>query len=125
MTTTANANIRPLVITEVEELCVELGLTLLEQTSFYKIAVEKKAIYVSKTKKCITRIDISGFEVPHVAIVAPVKKNGKVTGQLMVSHPDAREALVEAFEGLTDRAILGSRLLLGAERLAFEAASKK
>jgi len=95
---------------EVYEIAQDLGLVVQEQTSFLKLAVDKKAIYVSRTKRAITRVDVSGFSVDHPAIRPPLKHNGRVTGQVLVSHPESREAIVAALELLVDRKVKGNKL---------------
>lgn len=85
------------------------GLTVIEQSSFYKVARGGKAVYISKTKRMVTRVDIAGFDVTHPAIVAPAKKNGKVTGQVDMKHEDAAEAIDAAFTVLVNGKVEGTK----------------
>lgn len=89
------------------------GIEPLEQTSFYKIASQRKAVYVSKTKRRVTRVDIAGFAVDHPAVHPPVKKNGKVTGQVDMDHPQALEAIGLAFQVLTNGKVEGDKFVKG------------
>lgn len=70
-----------------------------EKTSFRKCAANKKAIYVSNTKRGVTRIDFSGFEVPELdhepdgfRRLSPEEakelKLGKVRGQLLLANAE-------------------------------------
>lgn len=98
-----NANIMP--------VARELGLQYKELKNFHKLSSPdgSKAVYVSKTKRRITRVDISGFEVKHPAIKAPVAKNGKVTGQVNVSHPKALGAIMKSLKVLVNGEVLGTK----------------
>ena len=86
-------------------------LTVVEQSSFFKIARGGKAVYVSKTKRRVTRVDIAGFDVSHEAVRAPAKKNGKVTGQVDCSHEKALDAVVAAFDVLVNGKVEGTKKL--------------
>lgn len=91
-------------ITDIEILAAARGLKVLEQKAFYKLATDGKAMYFSRTKSGkISRCDVSGYEVDHVAIRPPKKKNGKVTGQVVFTDADLAIAAIDAaMEGLTD-----------------------
>lgn len=78
------------------------GLSILEQKAFFKIACDGKALYPNRAKRRITRMDIAGFRVDHPAVRPPAKKNGNVTGQIDMTHPEAWDAIRLAFEGLVD-----------------------
>jgi len=78
------------------------GIPVKEQSSFHKVHADGKAVYLSKTKKVCTRCDISGFTVDHPAVVPLDKKNGKVTGTVDMTHPEARAAIELALEGIRD-----------------------
>ena len=86
------------------------GIAVIEQSAFYKIAKDKKAMYIAKTKRSVTRIDISGFTVTHPAVSPPKKKNGKVTGQIQMSHPLALEAVAIALTHVTDAEVKGNKV---------------
>lgn len=72
------------------EMARSQGLEVKEQTAYYKIEGEGKgkAIYVAKTKKGVTRIDIAGFQLEHDAVTqltaseAKEQRLGAVRGQI-------------------------------------------
>lgn len=97
--------------TQIINAARELGVAYVEQTSFHKLTNLRKALYVSKTKRRVTRIDISGYEVEHPAVRPPTKPNGKVTGQVDLSHPLAIEAIRSALELLSDSSLEGDKLV--------------
>jgi len=99
-------------VDEVLELARELGCLIKEQT-FHKVTApmeNRKAVYIAKTKRGVTRVDISGFEVNHplvrqlTAEQAKDENLGKVRGQILVKNldpgADVLSACRAAFEGL-------------------------
>ena len=74
------------------ELATSLGCEVTEQKSFFKITgpTPKKALYVGKAKRYVTRIDISGFEPEEHSSIKQVSeeeakalKLGAVRGQIL------------------------------------------
>lgn len=86
------------------------GLEVEEQSSFYKIAKDRKALYVSKSKRALARIDLAGFSIQHPSVVqlsaeeAKAKKLGKVRGQIFpkLGAGDWHGAVAEALTVLND-----------------------
>jgi hypothetical protein len=112
-TATASAEPTPSVTTdELVAMAESRGLTVEEQASFYKVSRDRKAVYISKSKRGVGRIDLSGFEMDHPAISALTAeqakemKLGKVRGQIMPARtPDG---WLEAYEASLDRLCDGS-----------------
>lgn len=83
------------------------GLSVEEQASFYKVTRDRKAVYISKSKRGVGRIDLSGFEMDHPAVApltaeqAKEMKLGKVRGQIIPARtPDG---WLEAYSATLDR----------------------
>lgn len=74
----------------------ELGLPIVEQSRFIKIAKNKKAVYIPLAKKGAKMAHVSGFRVDSAAVIAPPKKNGCVTGHIIFGADGWLEALFEA-----------------------------
>lgn len=76
------------------------GVSVEEQTSFYKLKVGARAIYISKSSKT-PRVDLSGFDFEHPGVrslgrgKAKKLKLGKVQAQLDFSKGEAQA--LEAF----------------------------
>lgn len=93
-------------------LALEHGLEVKEQTGFYKIYKDQKAIYVAKNKGLLARVDFAGFELDHPVVRklteddAKRMKLGKVRAQVFPKHVDNDEQVLEAinlaFTKLTD-----------------------
>jgi len=75
-----------------------------EQAAFIKVACQKKAIYLKKTKSgIVNRVDVSAFNIPaNDAWAPPKKKNGLVTAVINCRHEDAIDAIDLALTALTD-----------------------
>jgi len=102
-------------VDQILELAEERGAVLKEQKAFHKLtsaSKNKKALYVSRTKNGLTRLDIAGF-VPaeHEAIVslsaeeAKDQKLGAVRGQILpkelrCSADSILEAVTQCLDGL-------------------------
>ncbi len=97
-------------ITDVKPLASKRGLQILEQKSFYKICQDGKALYVSKTKRGITRVDVSGFDLFHPAVKPLKKKNGKVTGQLNMGHDQVLEAITLGLDIVANTEFKGTKV---------------
>lgn len=92
-----------LTVADVLSAALAAGVTPVEQSKFIKLPLDKKAIYIAKSKSGrVTRIDISGFSVAHHAVNVPKKKNGLVTGQVDMRHDDAIDAIDLAITGLVN-----------------------
>lgn len=98
-----------MLFTELVPVIEARGLSVQEQSSFYKIATPGKAVYVSKTKRAITRVDIAGFDLSHPAVSPPAKPNGKVTGQVDMAHEGALDAITQAFDVLINGQVQGTK----------------
>jgi hypothetical protein len=112
-------------VESVLELVRTLGCEVTEQKSFFKVTgpTPKKALYIGKAKRYMTRLDISGFEPSeHPAIKAVSEadakdlKLGAVRGQILPKtlgeDVDVLDGVTKAVEGLLSEAEgfkLGSR----------------
>jgi hypothetical protein len=82
----------------------EMGLEVQEQSAFYKISKDRKAVYVAKNKGALARIDLAGFELQHPAVQALTEEEaknlrlGKVRGQIMPKKLGSDEQVTEAVE---------------------------
>ncbi len=82
----------------------DLGLEVQEQSAFYKIGKDRKAVYVAKNKGALARIDLAGFELQHPAVQALTEDEakalrlGKVRGQIMPKKLGSDEQVLEAVE---------------------------
>lgn len=82
----------------------ELGLEVQEQSAFYKIARDRKAVYVAKNKGALARIDLAGFELQHPAVQtltedeAKALRLGKVRGQIMPKKLGSDDQVHEAVD---------------------------
>lgn len=97
---------------ELVAMAEERGLPVEEQASFYKVTRDRKAVYISKSKRGVGRIDLSGFEMDHPAVApltaeqAKEMKLGKVRGQIIPARtPDG---WLEAYTATLDRLCDGS-----------------
>lgn len=88
------------------DLATSMGCEVTEQKSFFKITgpTPKKALYVGKAKRFVTRIDISGFEPEEHSSIVQVSKEdaktlklGAVRGQIL---PKTLGEDVDPLEGL-------------------------
>lgn len=96
-------NLRPVALSKLLALVTAAGLTVEEQSAFYKVDVSGRRCYIAKTKM-VSRIDVSGFE-PDVPGVTPLTEQeakelrlGKVRGQVDFTKDEAD--VLEAFEML-------------------------
>lgn len=76
------------------------GILLRKQAAFYKATKDRKAIYVSNTKRGVTRIDISGFDMPEMRGLRKItreeakkKRLGQVRAQINVRKVDKDQVL--------------------------------
>lgn len=92
-------------------LAQDSGLEIQEQSAYFKIYRDQKAIYVAKNKGALARIDLAGFDLDHPAVKtlteeeAKAKRLGKVRGQVFPKTEDADlvlDAVRSAIERLTD-----------------------
>lgn len=80
----------------------DLGLEVQEQSAFYKIAKDRKAVYVAKNKGALARIDLAGFELQHPAVQtltedeAKALRLGKVRGQILPKKLGDDQAVTDA-----------------------------
>lgn len=112
-------------VESIVSLCASLGCEVTEQKSFIKITgpTPKKALYIGKAKRFMTRLDISGFEPEEHPAITPVSeegaktlKLGAVRGQILPKtlgeDVDVLEGVTSAVRGLLSEAEgfkLGSR----------------
>lgn len=102
---------------EIVAMAEERGLEVTEMSSFYKIAGDRKAMYVAKTKRTLTRIDLSGFELEHPAVEALSEdeardlKLGRVRGQIFPqeTRENWKEAIELSLDALVDDGVEGSK----------------
>lgn len=102
---------------EIVAMAEERGLEVTEMSSFYKIAGDRKAMYVAKTKRTLTRIDLSGFELEHPAVEALSEdeardlKLGRVRGQIFPqeTRENWKEAIELSLDALVDQDVEGSK----------------
>lgn len=92
-------------------MATDRGLDVKEQTAFYKVTSptkNRKAIYIAKSKKTVTRIDMAGFEPEeHPAVRVLTKEDAKnlnlgaVRGQILtkdLSEDVTEDLVIEAYE---------------------------
>jgi len=91
-------------VAEVLTLCESLGCTVEEQKSFWKVSSpdsDKKALYIGKAKRYMTRFDVSGFVPGEHPSISPVSeeeaknlKLGAVRGQILPKNlPEGADVL--------------------------------
>ena len=88
-------------IEKFQELVEQNGLTMEPMSSFYKIEVGGRRMYVTRTKR-VSRVDLSGFSFVHPAVLLipdgdrREKRMGNVVAQLDFNRRD--ELVLEAFQ---------------------------
>jgi hypothetical protein len=94
----SDINVIKITAAVVTALATEMGCHVKEQKSFWKITADedctnRKAIYVAKSKRVLTRVDFAGFEVEECELIKAISEEtakelrlGKVRGQLLTKN---------------------------------------